>query len=190
MSLPVKRPKYKLPISQRVYLIAVFKGMMITGRHFFRNLFNPKGMPNIGYPEKKRQYSPRFRGLQILTVKANGDIRCTACMLCATACPADCIHITAAEHPDPKVEKFPKEFNIDMLRCVFCGMCEEACPVDAIRMGPNYELASFDRSDFIFGKDDLMRLGNFAQSRVQDETTPSAVIEQRGHRELAPPSLH
>lgn len=161
------RPQTKLPLGQRVYFIAILKGMMITAKHFFRNLFNPKGLPTIEYPEQRRAYSKRFRGLQILTVKENGDVRCTACMLCATACPAACIHITAAEHPDPKVEKFPREFNIDMLRCVFCGMCEEACPVDAIRMGPTYELASFDRSDFIYTKEDLIRLGGNTQSRVK-----------------------
>src|SRR5690349_17996044 len=97
------RPKYKLPLNQRVYLIAILKGMMITARHFFRNLLSPRSMPTINYPEKRRAYSTRFRGLQILTVEENGDIRCTACMLCATACPAACIHITAAEHPDPRV---------------------------------------------------------------------------------------
>jgi len=160
------RPKYKLPLGQRVYLIAILKGMFITARHFFYNVFHYKKLPTIMYPEQRRPYSTRFRGLQILTVKENGDVRCTACMLCATACPAACIHITAAEHPDPKVEKFPREFNIDMLRCVFCGMCEEACPVDAIRMGPNYELAAFDRNDFIYTKEDLMKNGNYTVSRV------------------------
>lgn len=158
---------YKLPISQRVYLIAIFQGMMVTGKRFLRNLFRPSQMPIINYPEQRRNYSKRFRGLHILTQKENGDVRCTACMLCATACPADCIHITAGEHPNPQTEKFPVEFNIDMLRCVFCGMCEEACPVDAIRMGPNYELASFDRSDFIYTKADLMRNGNGAISKVK-----------------------
>ncbi len=161
------KPKYKLPIGQRVYLIAILKGMWITGRHFLYNLFHPGRLPTINYPEVRRPYSKRFRGLQILTVKESGEVRCTACMLCATACPAECIHITAAEHPDPRVEKFPREFNIDMLRCVFCGMCEEACPVDAIRMGPNYELAGFDRSDFIYTKEDLIRNGNFTQSKVK-----------------------
>lgn len=159
--------KYKLPISQRVYLLAILQGMLITAKHFFKNLLHPRGIPTINYPEQKRAYSSRFRGLHILTVKDNGDIRCTACMLCATACPADCIHITAGEHPNPTTEKFPVEFNIDMLRCVFCGMCEEACPVDAIRMGPGYELASFDRSDFIYTKADLVRHGKGTKSVVK-----------------------
>ena len=163
----MQKVKYSLPISQRVYLIAILKGMMVTGRHFLKNLLRPGQMPTINYPEIRRKYSSRFRGLQILTVKENGELRCTACMLCATACPAACIHITAAEHPDPRVEKFPLEFNIDMLRCVFCGMCEEAFPVDAIRMGPTYELANFDRSDFIFTKEELVKHGNFTQSKVK-----------------------
>lgn len=160
------KPQTRLPISTRIYLIAILRGMRITARHFFRNLLFPGKLPTIQYPEMRRNYSPRFRGTQILTVKENGEIRCTACMLCATNCPADCIHITAAEHPDPRVEKYPKEFNIDMLRCVFCGMCEEACPVDAIRMGPGYELAGFDRSDFIFTKEDLIKNGNSTVSVV------------------------
>jgi len=149
----------RLPIGQRVYLLAILRGMLITAKHFIRNLLRPGQMPIISYPEKRRSYSNRFRGLQILTVKGDGEIRCTACMLCATNCPADCIHITAGEHPNPEVEKYPVEFNIDMLRCVFCGMCEEACPVDAIRMGPGYELADFERSSFIYNKEALMRNG-------------------------------
>jgi NADH-quinone oxidoreductase subunit I len=153
-------------LGQRIYLIAILQGMVVTAKHFFRNLLRPGKMPIISYPEQRRPYSPRFRGLQILTVKENGDVRCTACMLCATACPAACIHITAGEHPDPRVEKYPVEFNIDMLRCVFCGMCEEACPVDAIRMGPHYELANFERSNFIFNKEDLIKLGNYTRSKV------------------------
>lgn len=163
----MKFPKVQLPISQRVYIVEILRGMAITARHFFRNLLHPKTLPLISYPEKRRAYSNGFRGLQILTVKEAGDIRCTACMLCQTACPAECIHITASEHPDPRVEKYPLEFNIDMLRCVFCGMCEEACPVDAIRMGPDYELAGFDRSDFIYTKQDLLENGNYTVSKVQ-----------------------
>ena len=47
-------------------------------------------------------------------------------------------------------------YEINMIRCIFCGYCEEACPVDAIRLGPEYELADFDRSDFVYTKDMLL----------------------------------
>ncbi len=79
------------------------------------------------------------KGNHVLTVKKDGSLRCTACMLCATNCPAECIKINAAEHNDPSVEKFPISYEIDILRCVFCGYCEEACPVDAIRLGPEWQ---------------------------------------------------
>ncbi|MFM8269255.1 MAG: 4Fe-4S binding protein, partial [Pseudomonadota bacterium] len=53
------------------------------------------------------------------------------------------------------------------LLCVFCGMCEDACPFDAIRMGSNYELASFDRNDFIYTKEDLLKNGRGTVSIVK-----------------------
>ena len=49
--------------------------------------------------------------------------------MCSTVCPADCITIEGAEHPDPAIEKFPESFTIDLLRCVYCGLCEEALPL-------------------------------------------------------------
>jgi NADH-quinone oxidoreductase subunit I len=112
------------------------------------NLFNQKEMPTLNYPEEKYQYGPRFKGNHVLTVKKDGSIRCTACMLCATNCPADCIKITASEHEDPTVEKFPISYEIDILRCVFCGFCEEACPVDEIRMGQEWQKAALNGSNF------------------------------------------
>ncbi len=107
-------------------------------------------MPTVNYPEEKYEYSPRFKGNHVLTVKKDGSLRCTACMLCATNCPADCIKITASEHEDPTVEKFPIAYEIDVLRCVFCGFCEEACPVDAIRMGPEWQTPGVNGSEFIY----------------------------------------
>lgn len=134
--------------SSKWYLPGIFVGLGITIRHLFKNLFNPKQMPTVNYPEEKYEYGPRFKGNHILTVKKDGSLRCTACMLCATNCPAQCITIVASEHNDPTVEKFPINYEIDILRCVFCGFCEEACPVDAIRMGPEWQTPGVNGAKF------------------------------------------
>jgi NADH-quinone oxidoreductase subunit I len=145
MSL-VQRPK---AISSW-YLPGILSGMGLTLGKMIYNLFNRKKMITVNYPEQKYEYSSRFKGNHILTVKKDGSIRCTACMLCATNCPADCIRITAAEHDDPTVEKYPIAYEIDVLRCVFCGFCEEACPVDAIRMGPEWQTPGVNGDQFIY----------------------------------------
>ena len=43
-------------------------------------------------------------------------MKCVACFLCATACPAHCIDILADESPWPDREKYPESFTIDELR--------------------------------------------------------------------------
>jgi formate hydrogenlyase subunit 6/NADH:ubiquinone oxidoreductase subunit I len=82
----------------------------------------------------------------------NGVENCTACMLCPTVCPAECIHIEAGERPDK--EKYPVKFEVDVLRCCFCGMCEEACPKDAIKLSNIYEMAQVNRT--VYDKEYLM----------------------------------
>ena len=93
-----------------------------------------------------------------MTLKDDGSVSCTACFLCATACPARCINIEAGEHPDPEAEKYPLRYEIDTLRCIYCGYCVEACPCDAIRMDTRVHprIAGFRRADFIEDKQQLM----------------------------------
>jgi NADH-quinone oxidoreductase subunit I len=145
MSL-VKRPS----ATAQWYLPGVLSGMGLTIKNMIQNLRNRKKMVTLNYPEEKYVYSPRFKGNHILTVKKDGSLRCTACMLCATACPAQCITIVAGESPNKEVEKYPINYEIDILRCVFCGFCEEACPVDAIRMGPEWQTPGVNGSDFVY----------------------------------------
>ncbi len=55
-----------LSFIERLYLPAIIKGMAITFGHMF------KKRPTINYPEKKRPFSPVFRGLHILNRDAEG----------------------------------------------------------------------------------------------------------------------
>jgi NADH-quinone oxidoreductase subunit I len=147
---------YKSSLAERLYL-PLLGGLMVTLRHFMKNLLNPGKMVTIEYPEERRDYSHRFRGHHILTTRPDGSVRCVACFLCAQACPAECIHIEAAEHPDVNIEKYPVVYEIDMLRCVFCGYCVDACPEEAIIMSNNYDMAFFNREQTVVGKSDLMK---------------------------------
>ncbi|HET9131973.1 MAG TPA: NADH-quinone oxidoreductase subunit I, partial [Terriglobia bacterium] len=108
------------------------------------------------YPEQTRNYSERFRGTHILTVRNDGSLKCVACYMCATICPAECIYIEAGEHPNPEIEKFPKKFDIDMMRCIYCGFCVDACPEEAIVMSREHHQAAYNRNETFYGIEKLM----------------------------------
>ena len=55
--------------SERMYLPAIVKGMMITFSHLF------KKTPTLKYPEQKRQYAPVYRGQHVLKRDENGAER-------------------------------------------------------------------------------------------------------------------
>ena len=154
------------------YLPGILSGMMLTLRKMLYNIFHKDKMPTLNYPEEKYEYSPRFKGQHVLTVKKDGSIRCTACMLCATNCPAQCIKIVASEHEDPSVEKYPINYEIDVLRCIYCGYCEEACPVDAIRMGPEWQKPGYNGSNFTYDIQELAyrpQLKGGIESRLDEQ---------------------
>jgi NADH-quinone oxidoreductase subunit I len=88
----------------------------------------------------------------------DGRVKCVACFMCSTACPARCIHIEAEESPWQDREKYPGKFDIDELRCIYCGMCEEACPVDAIELTHTYDIVGLTRQEMIFDKSKLLQI--------------------------------
>ncbi len=152
----------KMSLWERSYLPEIIRGLATTARHFIRNLIHIDRRITIEYPEEKKRLPPGYRAEHRLMRRADGSIRCTACMLCVAACPADCITVEAEEVSDPAVEKRARSFVIDELRCVFCGLCVEACPCDAIRMDTGrYENAAFSRTPLIYDKEKL--LGNSAK---------------------------
>jgi NADH-quinone oxidoreductase subunit I len=139
---------------ERLYLPAVFSGMAITIRHLFRKKVS------IKYPEQQKAFSPVWRGWHVLKRDEQGRENCTACGLCAVACPAEAITMTAAERKPGeehlyREEKYAAVYEINMLRCIFCGLCEEACPKEAIFLTDRLVPSDLLRENFIFGKDKL-----------------------------------
>jgi NADH-quinone oxidoreductase subunit I len=141
------------------YLTSIMSGMYKTWTIFIKQISGREKTNTLEWPEQAATYSDRFKGKHFLTRRDDGQVRCTACFLCATACPAQCIHIEAGQHPTNEVEKFPIRFEIDILRCVFCGFCEEACPVDAIRLGPEYVMTGIAGQKWVYTKDYLADRG-------------------------------
>jgi NADH-quinone oxidoreductase subunit I len=58
-----------------------------------------------------------------------------------------------------KVEKYPEEFDIDMIRCIFCGMCEEVCPEQAIFLRKDYAITGLTREEMVHRKEKLLEIG-------------------------------
>ncbi|HVZ93771.1 MAG TPA: NADH-quinone oxidoreductase subunit I [Phycisphaerales bacterium] len=159
--------------AEAVYIPEVVRGFGTTIRHFFTS-FGQSKIPVIGaskttrtmqYPEERREDMPvleggleksNFRGVHRLNRDEQGRVKCVACMMCPTLCPANCIHIVAGESPWEDREKYPVKFEIDELRCIFCGMCEEACPVDAIELTPAYDVVGLSRQEMVFDKEKLL----------------------------------
>jgi NADH-quinone oxidoreductase subunit I len=200
----VKRPVRDARVQS--YLPDIAKGVVLTGKHFFENTKRlvlgqrtalaqrsvDDGVSTICYPEQRKPYAERFRGLHRLTQRTDGSPRCEACLCCSTVCPAQCIHIESAEYPEGDVRRvngrYPVRFVIDKLRCIFCGMCVEACPCDAIRMDTGLHPLPYDsREQFIYGKELLLGFSGRAGEHLAETEQPQpgdssnvGTIEERG----------
>jgi NADH-quinone oxidoreductase subunit I len=60
---------------ERIYLPAIFGGMLITIKHFF------KKKVTLNYPEVTREYAAVYRGQHVLKRDENGERLWTVCSL-------------------------------------------------------------------------------------------------------------
>ncbi len=160
----------------------------MTGRHILGASLGGKAITNQ-YPEEQHIPSANYRGVHRLNKDENGRIKCVACMLCATACPAHCIDIVGTTAPDTwdDREKYPQSFVIDELRCIYCGMCEEACPVDAIELTGLYDLTGLSREQMIFDKAKLLSVFDMTKD-VEPMKTSNPLAAAGGTGPLSKPS--
>jgi NADH-quinone oxidoreductase subunit I len=162
MTTTVPRPK--LNWRERIYFPAILSGLLITLNHFKRMLFGQTKV-TMQYPEQRRdaEMPDYYRGAPALVRDTNGRVRCVACQLCEFICPPRAIKIVPGEIPGDerfaKVEKYPDEFDIDMIRCIYCGMCEEVCPEQAIFLRKDYAITGFTREDMVHHKEKLLEIG-------------------------------
>ncbi|RUL88376.1 NuoI/complex I 23 kDa subunit family protein [Tautonia sociabilis] len=147
----------KLTLLEKTYLPQILGGLAVTGRHILGSAIGGKAV-TVQYPEEQHVPTANYRGVHRLNKDEQGRVKCVACMLCATACPAHCIDIVGATAPEdwPDREKYPESFVIDELRCIYCGMCEEACPVDAIELTGLYDITGLSREELIYDKAKLL----------------------------------
>lgn len=159
----VKSPEFG--VMDQIFLPAIFNGMVTTLTHMGNTLFNSKDVVTQQFPEQRPNLPANYRGVHRLNRDDEGRVKCVACYMCSTACPAHCIDIVAAPSPWPDREKYPEVFVIDELRCIYCGMCEQACPVDAIELTTIFDLTGLSREEMMFDKEKLLS--------VFDKTTSS-----------------
>ncbi|MCI0546886.1 MAG: NADH-quinone oxidoreductase subunit I [Candidatus Rokubacteria bacterium] len=130
---------------------AVGKAMGVTLVNFIRKPVT------IHYPEVKRPFPDRFRGLLALTYDMEtGEENCIGCRLCEYICPPQVIKV---EMLKGEKRNFAKTFTLELYACEFCELCVQVCPTDAIIMMKSFDLATSDRREMLLDKDRLHAFG-------------------------------
>ena len=156
---------------EATFLPAIADGLRTTFRHI-----TSAHTVTQQYPEVKPELPLHYRGVHRLNRDEQGRVKCVACMLCATACPANCIAIEAAPAPPewPDRDKYPATFVLDELRCIYCGMCEQACPVDAIELTTFCDLTGLSREELMYDKEKLLSVYDETKDKEPMRSLPLA----------------
>jgi NADH-quinone oxidoreductase subunit I len=129
-------------------------GMQITLRYCFARTVT------LQYPDMPPAIQPRFRGFHWYEIE-----KCSACGLCAKACPVDCIYVQSSG--PRKIDRASGmsrggamvRYAIDYSRCMFCGLCTEPCPTQCLHMGNIHDLSGYDRPGTVVEFTELAKQG-------------------------------
>jgi NAD(P)H-quinone oxidoreductase subunit I len=115
---------------------SVLKGMRITFKYLGKRPVTQQ------YPQERWALPDRYRGF------VHNDVpRCTACLLCAKACPVDCIYIvTEGKGKDRLMTRYAIDYN----KCIWCSLCTEPCPTNCITMSHDYDHAVYFRDKLVY----------------------------------------
>ncbi len=149
-----------------------------------------RGVFTVQYPKEKLQLPERYRGFPFQVIDPEtGKSSCTACGICAKACPPQCIWIVRATDPETgKPKREPSEFVIDVSVCMSCGFCAEFCPTGAIKMDNDYEIAFYTRDgdEFLWDYEKLSKpLAHHAAIHPTAYAAEKAEAERKAARKKA-----
>ena len=164
----------KLGLWEQLYFPALVDGLKTTVVHMFSKKITEQ------YPGAGAEAAGELPRRPSAQPRRSGRVKCVACYMCATACPAHCIDIVAAPAPPEwkDREKYPETFVIDELRCIYCGMCEEACPVDAIELTTLYDLTGLSREEMMFDKEKLLSVFEPRRTPAPTRSAPGRAFER------------
>ena len=138
---------------KRILFLDFLKGLRVTLGYNVSKAISER------YPDEEKWIPyQRFRGIHTLNRDEEGRELCVACELCSKICPTDCILVIPEEDDTGRgiADRVPKVWDVDLSRCLFCGYCEDACPTTAVRMGREYEMASYTREETVLHKETLL----------------------------------
>ncbi len=142
-------------------------GMRITAREATKPLIT------VQYPHETLKMPDRFRGhIKLVLDPQTGKARCTACGLCARACPSGCIVLEGVKREGDK-KKSVSKYELDFSKCSLCGSCVEICASDAVDFSKDYNVVSLSREDF--SHVDLYKKIE-AEAKAWSETHPQPVV--------------
>ncbi len=169
--------------------LGLLKGMVVTGQNMIQSYYRKDRMTTVQYPEERAPISPNFRNFPFLVYDGDpvAGLRCTACSICETECPPQCIHIVLDRDENGKSLKRPKVFDIDTSVCMNCGICSEVCPFDSIWMDGEYELSTDNRfGGLLFHLDRLSKSAEYhAELRPEQAAAVAAKRKAEQDKKLA-----